>query len=250
MNNLPAGSGFFARLKQSEAPPPWSMASAIVTVFAAFIAFTTGGIAALTWIGDQPIAAIVGWCLGALATILIVLQSRRQPDHRAALRLGGARSPLLFILFVGIGLAVAVDLLSAAVTGAFLIAPELLNMSAAASGVGAWLVALLFMAVLQPIAEELVFRGMLFPQVRLLVAPWGGLLITALLYALFHALIYPPAYVGVGDFATFWYAFAVPLLHGLILSGTRARTGSTRAAIGMHAAFGLFALLKLALLIG
>lgn len=250
MSSRPAGNGFFARLQVLDPAPPWSMTSALVTVFAGFIAFTTGGIVALTWIGDQPIAAIIGWCLGALATILIVLQTRRQPAHREALKLGASRTPLLFIIFLGVGLAVTIDLISAAVTGAFLIAPELLNVNFATGGAGPWLFAVIFMIGLQPIAEELVFRGMLFPRIRQAAGAWGGLLLSALMYALFHLLIYPPAYGDASQFAALWYTFVVPLLHGLVIGAARARTQSTRAAIGMHAAFGLFAVIKLATLLG
>ncbi len=42
-----------------------------------------------------------------------------------------------------------------------------------------------------------------------------------------------------------WYGLILPMLSGLVFGAVRAGTGSTLAAIAAHAAFGLFALLKL-----
>ncbi len=69
----------------------------------------------------------------------------------------------------------------------------------------------------------------------------------AMLYAGFHVLVYPPASQTT---AAYWYALALPLLAGLANSAMRAHTGSTRAAIAMHTAFGLFYFLKALVLAG
>jgi membrane protease YdiL (CAAX protease family) len=70
---------------------------------------------------------------------------------------------------------------------------------------------------------------------------WVGLVASAALYAVFHALAYPPA---PGQPAGYWYGFVLPFVAGVFFGGVRAYTGSTRAAILAHVAFGVFAVLK------
>jgi len=100
------------------------------------------------------------------------------------------------------------------------------------------------MVFAQPIGEELVFRGVLFPSLRMIFGGWGGLLVNALVYTAFHAAIYTANTVANGSTAL-WVSIGIPILHGLIFAAFRAYTGSTRAAIVAHAMFGLFAIVKL-----
>jgi membrane protease YdiL (CAAX protease family) len=101
-----------------------------------------------------------------------------------------------------------------------------------------WVLAFLLLVVLQPIAEELVFRGVVYPALRANFGAWLGFGMVVVLYALFHLVAYAPQPPNL------WYGFFMPLLVGAVITFTRAYTGSTRAAIIAHAAFGLFALLK------
>ncbi|MBC7814346.1 MAG: CPBP family intramembrane metalloprotease, partial [Burkholderiales bacterium] len=105
----------------------------------------------------------------------------------------------------------------------------------------AWVAAVLLMVLAQPIAEELVFRGILFPALRAATGAWAGLFLSALLYGTFHLLTYAPPQEGL---VGVWYGLFAPLLAGLVIGGIRAYTGSTRAAIVMHVGFGIFAVLK------
>lgn len=246
-NRTPPPSGrraWIARLSVVETPP-WGVATALIAILAAFGALVVGTLVAQAWLAGTPYVNLAGWLIGALIALLFVLQTRRSPDDRAALRLGAGGPPLPFVLFVMLGVAFAFDLLSLAVTGAFVPVPELLALVGRAPGLVDWLIAFAFMLLAQPIAEELVFRGVAFPALRAALGAWAGLIVTAMVYAGFHLLAYPPDYVGATPTTALWYGLALPLLNGLVISGARAYTGSTRAAIVTHAAFGLFALLKL-----
>jgi membrane protease YdiL (CAAX protease family) len=105
------------------------------------------------------------------------------------------------------------------------------------------------MLIAQPLGEELVFRGVVQPVFRTILSAWPGLLVTALVYGLFHQLAYPPAYADISSQTALWYGLALPALQGVIFGMNRAVTGSTRAAIFAHAAFGLFALLKVFIIV-
>ncbi len=229
------------RIAQLEPAPPWTVGAVILTLIAAFIAIIMG-----TFFGfavfdpEARYRDIAGWTVSMALIIALVWQTRHR--DREWLRLKPPSTPLPLILFVAFGAAVATDLVGLAITGVVLPAAELVNFGA--MGLIEWLFAIVFMLVAQPIAEELVFRGVAFPVVRTLFNAWGGLVISALLYALFHLLAYPissdaPPAVGL------WYSLLQPLIAGLVISAVRAATGSTRAAVIAHAAFGLFAVLKL-----
>jgi membrane protease YdiL (CAAX protease family) len=232
------------RLSQPEPAPPWGLFAAINAALVGLIAIVAGSFIGLTVFGAQPAALLTGWTIGSLATVLFVSLSRRQPDERAALRLEGGASRLYLVLLFSLGMAVVIDLIGLAASGTFLPAPQLIDLYNSPESAFAWLIAVALLLVAQPVAEELVFRGMFYPAARARLGPWPALVLTAAVYMLFHYVAY--ARPGL----PLWYALFAPLLAGLVLTGVRAYTGSTRAAIVAHAAFGLFALLKLLALVG
>jgi membrane protease YdiL (CAAX protease family) len=184
-----------------------------------------------------------------LITGFVALSRRRD---RAALRLEGSGRTLILAALFSLGIAILFDVLSLAVTRRFLPVPELLGLiqqSAADIRLspGEIVAAFLLMVVAQPIAEELVFRGIALPVLRQAFGAWIGLVVCALAYALFHQLAYSSP---TGDSTLVWYGLGLPFLVGLVVSGVRVVTGSTRAAIVSHMAFGLFALLKALTLAG
>jgi membrane protease YdiL (CAAX protease family) len=67
-------------------------------------------------------------------------------------------------------------------------------------------------------------------------------------YTIFHFVSYqlPPA---ANNTALIWIGIVEPLIGGLIFGAVRIYTGSTRAAILTHMAFGLFAVVKLLTLV-
>ena len=235
----------FARIGTLEAAPPWGTGAALVTVFAAFVMIVAGTTIALVWLEGRSYAELAGWTLAGVIITIFVLQTRRRPEERAALCLTAGGVPLPFVMFLCLGFALLFDLLSLAVTGAFLPVPELLGVNLRAGGLVEWLFAIAFVLLMQPVAEELVFRGVVFPAVRRALGAWVGLAACAGVYALFHLLAYPPNYAGVSGITPIWYGLLLPFLNGLIISAVRAHTGSTRAAIAAHAAFGIFAVVKL-----
>lgn len=237
------------RIRAVEPAPPWNLTSVLVAMVVAILAFIGGTFAAEIWLSGQSIALIIGWIIGGIITIIFVLQSRKTPEQRAALKLQSGAAPLLFIIFISFGLALAIDLLSLLVTGQFVPAPALLSAAVDRQNTALLIISAVFLLIVQPLAEELVFRGVAFPVLRVGFGAWPGLLVTAVASAIFHLLIFPAAYTVVfpdmTPAASLWYSGMNPLLAALVFGIVRAVTGSTRSAIAAHFAFALFALFKL-----
>ncbi|MBI5667081.1 MAG: CPBP family intramembrane metalloprotease [Chloroflexi bacterium] len=245
----------FARIGRLESTPPWGLGAGIASVMAALAALVLGfNLAAVVHCSAPANAAfcqalnfaappsvwLSGWTIGAVAVLLFVAVTRRTPAERAALRLGGIETSVFWVLLVSIGLAVTLDLIFIQFA-ANPIEPELRSLRQPVVDAAGWILAFVFMAVAQPVAEELVFRGVLQPALRQAVGAWPGYLLTSALYALFHLLVYTSGTPQTNDLL---YSFLLPLVSGLIFGAVRLMTGSTRAAILSHAAFGLFAVLK------
>lgn len=77
---------------------------------------------------------------------------------------------------------------------------------------------LLFAVILAPLAEEFLFRGLLYDRLAVFGPGWAVVL-TALLFGLFH-----------GNFYQLFYAAGV----GLVLGWLKARTGQLRWGIALH----------------
>ncbi len=239
-------SALLKRIGQLEPAPPWGVFSGINTAFVPLVALIAATLLALALLGETSyVATLIAWAFGAMITIAYVRATRRAPDDWAALRLGGWNTRLLISLLLGVGLAILVDIIALGVTGTFLPAPSLTVIYAnrASANLLVWGLAMIFLLVLQPIADELVFRGVFFPIARQVMGAWGGLILTSVVYALFHYLAYADP---TGDV---WYSVVSPFLTGFLLGAIRANTGSTSAAIAAHIGFNLFALLKLLVLL-
>jgi membrane protease YdiL (CAAX protease family) len=241
---MPERKSLLERIGTLEPAPPWGLGAAALTILVAFVAIVVGTAFALIWFEGQPYAELVGWVFGGIMIVLFVLQTRRSPKDRAALKLGAGGPSLLFVMFLCVGFALLFDLISLAVTGAFLPVPELLGVNLRAGNVLEWVFAVAFMLLVQPVAEEMVFRGVTFPTLRSAFGAWPGLVMVAALYAVFHLLAFPPDYANVTGITPIWYGLALPFLQGLVISAVRAHSGSTRVAIAAHVAFGLFAVIK------
>lgn len=241
--------GLMQRIATLESPPPWSLGFAILAIVLAFIAIVAGVAVAEAWVGGASAALLIGWTLAALAVSAFIFQSRRAPADRAALRLGAPRMALPLLIVLNMGLAMLLDLLSLAITGRFVPLPELLPLALAPGDVFAWVIAAVFMLAAQPLAEELVFRGVAQPALRTALGAWPGLLVAALAYGAFHMMAYTPVYADADQNTLLWFGLILPALDGVIFGMNRAATGSTRAAIIAHASFGLFALIKVAFIV-
>jgi membrane protease YdiL (CAAX protease family) len=232
------------RISTLEPAPPWGLFIAINTVFVSLLAIIAGTLIASSLLGNQEFYILVAWLIGLTLTIVSVWTARRTPQDRAALRIGETNSRLLIVLLFSLGMAIAIDALGMVVSGAFLPAAELSIFYGTSPAILTWVLALILMLVVQPIAEELVFRGVFYPTARHVMGAWGGFIACALVYAIFHYVAYS------SPINSIWYALGAPLLIGLVITGVRATSGSTRAAIVAHMGFGLFALLKLFVLPG
>lgn len=237
-----------ARLGASESAPPWSLTAVAFSIAAAVIAMFAGTFVGLAWFDLAPQAAVAGWAVGGIMGALLVYQTQRA--HLDALRLSASRTPLPFVMFIALGVALLLDVIGLAVTSVFSPSPELLILSTSgAISAAGWVFAVLLMVVAQPAVEELVFRGVALPSLRHALGGWGGIMVCAALSAGFHLLIYPPNYApAAGSITPIWYGALLPFLDALALCIIRVLTGSTRAALAAHAIFGLFAVIKLLLL--
>ena len=103
--------------------------------------------------------------------------------------------------------------------------------------IAAWSLAI-FGTLIAPLAEELFFRGLLFPVLKRKVGLTLSLVITALAFALLHA-----AQLGLA-----WAPVLVLFLVGMILTGVRAATHSLASSTLLHVGYNttLFTMLYLA----
>jgi membrane protease YdiL (CAAX protease family) len=238
----PPMQALFRRLRAEETPPGWGLLWALSTVILAFVFMTlVGGVIGSLIAGtNAALAVAIGWLIGGALTAAYVLLGSR--DNRSDLRLSDGRFPLLIAFGVGFGTAVTLDLIAIPFVGRVLPPPEFGLMVEPSAGM--WIVLGLFIVGVQPFAEELVFRGALLPSLRAAQNLWVALIVSSLMYALFHQLLYtyidPPP-------AAWWYTLAEPLLAGFVFGIVRAATGSTRAAIAAHVGLGVFAVLKTSL---
>ncbi len=238
--------GLIARLAAVEPAPPWGWNAALSTIAVTLIAgLLIVPLFITAWLDVRSITFPLIYLIVGLVMAYWVTSTRTEPNERAALHMETPETPLLFLLFIMIGFALALDLLSLGVTGNFLPMMELATFDRANAGVIDWVLAVGLMVFVQPIAEGLVFFGVLFPLFRSRVGAWLGLALTGFSYGAAHFALYTAGGGSLDAKTLIWYGLVLPSLHGLILAGVRAHTRSTRAAIFAHAAFGLFAVLKL-----
>lgn len=244
MTQRQSGTSLIARLARVDFTPSWTAPSAVLTVIFAFIVIVVGTTAAYVWLGDTSTTPLIGWAFGCLLMAFMVWQTRAA--GRAGLALATSKSPIPLVMFIALGAAIAIDVIGLAVTRAFLPAPELLDLNMTALNAGDVMIALLFMVIAQPVGEELVFRGVALPAFRVALGGWGGLLISAVVYGVFHWIAYTPSYSAeYAGLTPYWYGLIAPILAGLTFGITRIISGSTRAAVAAHIAFGIFAIIKL-----
>jgi len=247
------------RLTRLDSAPPWSVTTAVGMVIAMFAAIVLGTTLAQLLLPESPAQPLIGWIIGGVLTIALIFFSRyRTLEERTAFKLGPTRSALPIILLLSFAVALLIDLISLVITGNFWPVLELISFFSDGGGytllpradltIAAWVLAVLLLVIVQPLAEELVFRGLIFPALRISLGALSGFLMTAVFHAAFHVLAYTPFQLN--GLTPFWYALIVPLLDALFITGVRAYTSSTRAAIVAHVAFGMFAILKALAVVG
>ena len=230
-----AGRSTIARMTASDkrkARPvaaPWPLQRALLSALSLTAALMLGAILALTLSDNAPWAALTGWSAGAALSGLALRRRFRRAG--AALPLGPGGLQALPALLVGFGAALLFDTLAPGIR------PELAALAGRAGAPAHWLTAALFLLLLQPLVEGLIFRGLLQPALQVRSGRRAGLTLCALAWVAVHLLAYGGAATGP--------LLATRLAAGLLLGLLRDRGGSARAAIFAHAGLNLFALLRL-----
>ncbi|MCI5509466.1 MAG: CPBP family intramembrane metalloprotease [Eubacterium sp.] len=85
----------------------------------------------------------------------------------------------------------------------------------------------LTIGILAPVAEELVFRGLIFARLKEWMKPWLAMILSALIFGVYH-----------GNIVQFVYAFFM----GLILALIYYRTGTLLTCIAAHVVANLWSL--------
>lgn len=177
----------------------------------------TGGIA-----GRLLFAQFVTYAL-SVAVIVFLVQVRADGSARAALAWRLRLSMLPAAILGGPLLAMAVNVVAV-----------VLNAPQVESQVKEWLadprslpLVALFIVVLAPIVEELIFRGFLQPLATRTAGVAGGVLLVAVAFALLHGPTYHWA----------WQQLTVMALAGCAFGAMRQWTGSTVAAALLHASY-------------
>lgn len=128
----------------------------------------------------------------------------------------------IWLPLLGIGLGVAIQLISN-----YLPVPKELPVDAFFRNAGdAWMVAL-FGVFIAPAAEEIAFRGFLYPSLR----PWTGRFIAAVLTSV------PFTFLHAQQVAHAWAPLSMVFLVSMVLAGVREKTGSVAASALVHASY-------------
>ncbi|RMG84720.1 MAG: hypothetical protein D6712_10790, partial [Chloroflexi bacterium] len=166
--------GWRARLGQAEEAPPWRFFDVLNSFFALFLAMVLIGtmlsqifFTLVSPLADTSMVLLLGWSLGGvIGGGFLYFLRRRDEKELNALRLIPTKQPAIFLVLLGIGFGILVDLIVLAGTGGASVVAELTY--APQYGLAGWVLAVLFLVIVQPIAEELLFRGMLHPYLRAL----------------------------------------------------------------------------------
>ncbi len=234
------------RIRAPEAPPKWALSSALFFVVAYVVVWIAAQALAVTLTGGnltQPgsTALALGVLIASgLSAIAVVQWVRRLvgDDWPHALHLETSHSlPLFICLLIGLGSAWAIDLIGVLLklNGGQIVPPALgILVERDAPAVG-WIIAAVVAIIVQPIGEELIFRGLLYPALTARTRNTLSILLTSVIYMIVTLFLAAPLP---------WYALIQPFLMSLLITGLRAHTQSTQMAIVGRAMFGLFFVLS------
>ncbi|SRR5581483_3583108 len=234
---------FMRRLQAREAPPQWPFLTALFFVVAYAVLLIAGQAFAVTVSGGgfnslTPLVLALGALLGGLATIAGIVQWARRRAQAAwidSLRLRQpVQPPVALVALFGLGTAWAIDLV-----GVLLrlkgdqVLPPVLDVLRTPPDLS-WGVALSLALLVQPVAEGLVFAGILYPALARAVN--SNLLAAAITAGVYTLVSLAVLSAGGGV----WYGVIQPCLMALAMSLVRAFAQSTQSAIVTRAFFGLF----------
>jgi hypothetical protein len=233
-----------ARLRATEPPSAWRLTNAAAFVLA-YILFSIVWLLSVSVLSDEAQSGMPSartLTLSALLTALVVTlgilqwaRRRFRQNWLSALRLLSPRRPaaLLAILLLSLGIAWTIDLVGRLLNlTAGQIVPPTLEVLRQGEPFG-FALGLLLAILLQPVADGLVFSGLLYPSLARLS---GDNRIAILGVALTYMLVTLLTSSSQGQ----WYALIQPFCMMLFVLGVRAYAQSVRAAIVARAAFGIF----------
>lgn len=237
------------RLAAPQVAPPWTFGDIAVTgvVLALAMIIIAPAIALLPnqeITVPEPSALLFGWIVGLIIVMaFVMIRWRRTEELFNGLKLSSSRRPLFIVLLVGIGAAFTSDLLAGAIAGGFAPVAPLRGITPSGSELT---LALFFALIAQPIAESVVFGGVVLPRLRASLSSWGGIWATAVLFGGFHLLVYGAQLTTTQQLIG--YGFVQPFIIGFVLAAMRVDGDSTQAAIVGYMGVGLSSLLVLFIL--
>jgi membrane protease YdiL (CAAX protease family) len=200
-----------AEIATPEATPArWRPPVAAAVVIAGLVVGQLAALAVILVAGDTDRVMAAGFVLADLLLVgIIVGSASRGAERLSAATLGVRRTR--FWRAVGWTLAIwvgvlAIEALWAALVGGFSNVEEDPGITE-----GELIMILFAVAVVTPIAEELAFRGYLFPALTRWRGPWIGAVLTALLFGAAHVVSSPVealpalAVFGFGACLLFWF---------------------------------------------
>jgi hypothetical protein len=221
-----AGAPSTARASAGRAQPArWRGGTAVAALVAGFVLgqLAALGIVAAAGGDDAPLtASAAAFALGDLVVLAVVIFAAR----RGAERLGPATLGLRRTRFwpaAGWMLAIYFGVISAEGAWSLIVggAPSTRGHDVAHPATATALLGLFAIAVVAPIVEEVAFRGYLFPALTRWRGPWIGAALTAVLFGVAHAGVYPlrflPALAAFGFGACLLYWFTGSLLPSIAL---------------------------------
>jgi membrane protease YdiL (CAAX protease family) len=194
----------------------WRAPGALATVVAAIVVGQGVAVGVQLLAGSGPasrsVVGSVAVVLAYLATLGVVLSvARRGADRLAPATLGIRRTRLGPALGWGAAIyfgVVAVEGLWSALVGG----PARGGVHHHHAAAGTAVLVLVAGAVVAPIAEEITFRGYLFPALARWRGPWVGALLCAALFGAVHLAVYPVEFLpalavfGFGQCLLFWFS--------------------------------------------
>ena len=243
--------GFFAQLAHTHTPPPWTLFDVglvlgVLAVCLLLIGSVIASVVSPDSLAPTVNSLVIGWMVGLVLTALFILIRWRSSSEKfAALRIVGETAqsarPLILMFIFGIGIGLLANVTAGLGSGNRFATIAPLQGIYTTFELMPLLLAIVFAVIVQPIAESLIFFGVIQPRLRSTLGGYAGLITTALLYAGTHYLVYG-ARPGV-VINPLWYGFAAPLVLGVMLGFVRVWTRSTRAVIVANIGAGLVAIL-------
>lgn len=238
---MQAIQGVVRRLQEPERAPTWSALSGILFVLAYGVVWIAAQTIAVTLTGSDFVnpsnaAQALGALLASLLIGIVVVQWVRQrvpQNWQTALHLETSHTlPLFVCLLIGLAGAWAIDLFGILLhlKGSQVVPPAFSALLSGQLSIG-WFIAAVTALLAQPIGEELLMRGLLYPSLAARAGNMGAIALTSVIGVTLSLILAGPLP---------WYALIQPALMNLLVTGLRAHTQSTQMAIVARAMFGLF----------